>query len=165
MVRVSEPSDLVPLPTTPWDERPTEIPLDVEECRTALWRTRGNITEAAALLKVKASRLRTFVNNSEYLTRKQQESREQLKDIAEQNVYEALTDHQDPGRKDSMSRFVLASIGRDRGYGNAQNTKPGINITGKGRMVVTWDDGEVISGEPDDTPEIIDVTPNKVATG
>lgn len=146
------PADLQPLPTTPWDERPTELPLDVEECRTALWLYRGNIGDAAEALKVRSARLRNFVKNSEYLTREMAEAREILKDIAEKNVYDALTDAADSGRRDSMSRFVLSTIGKDRGFGNGSG---GINVPqGKGRMVVMWDT---------DAPQTIESTARDVS--
>jgi hypothetical protein len=150
------PDDLVALPTAPWDERPTELPLDIEECRTALWLCRGNITDAAAMLKVKSARLRRFVNDSEYLTREQNESREILQDIAEGNVYEALTDKQDPGRRDSMSRFVLERLGKARGFGSGTAGISVGGLKGKGRLLVAWDTEEA--------PAPIDVTP-KAVTG
>ena len=151
----SLPGDLIPLPTRPWDIRPAEIPLDTEECRTALWMTRGNVTEAAALLKITSMRLRQFVEKSEYLKREQAEAKEQLLDRAEDNVYAALTDDTDPGRKDSMTRFVLTNLGSSRGYGNG---KGGVNVapTGKGRMVIMWDDGTGISGEPEPEGNVIE---------
>lgn len=158
------PSDLVPLSTFPWDVRPAELPLVVEEVRTALWRCRGNVSKAAELLKISSVRLRGFVDKSEYLQRERDEAKEQLLDQAEDNVYEALTDHQDPGRKDSMTRYVLSQLGQGRGYGTKTG---GINIPvdgAKGRLTITWDDGAPISGN-DDTPgdeTIIDVTPRAV---
>lgn len=135
------PDDLIPIPTQPWNERPAELPLDVEECRTALWTFRGNISDAANYLKVPSSRLRRFVANSPYLSREQAEAREVLKDLAENIIYEALTD-EDPGRKDAMARFVLNSIGKDRGYGTAAK---GVNVSlpggGSGAVTISWEDG------------------------
>lgn len=159
---MTAPSDLVPLPTSPWDVRPAELPLEVEEVRTALWRTRGNVSKAAELVKVSSQRLRTFVDKSEYLQRERDEAKEQMLDQAEDNVYEALTDHQDPGRKDSMTRFVLSQVGQSRGYGTKTG---GVNVStpggGKGRITITWDDGEAIVGDSPE-PETIDVTPRAV---
>lgn len=158
----SLPGDLVPLPTSPWDQRPTELPLDVEECRTALWRCRGNITEAAKLLKIESGRLRRFIDKSPYLTEERQEALEQLVDIAEDNVYDALTDTTDPGRKDSMTRYVLTARGGDRGWGSAsKGSKVNINLP-KGSFQISWEDGSSISGNSND-PETIDVTPNRAA--
>lgn len=149
------PTDLVALPTSPWDERPEEIPLVIEECRTALWQTRGNITEAAKTLKVPSGRLRRFVNNSQYLLAEIEEAKEVLVDISESNVYDALTDQQDPGRKDSMTRFVLASQGRKRGWGTGAGPT-GLALKGKGRISITWDDGSEIAGEqPGDNAKVV----------
>lgn len=157
----SLPSDLLPIPTSPWDERPDEHPLDVQECRTALWMARGNISEAADILKVTSMRLRRFVKNSVYLTAEQDEARERIKDKAESVVVEALEDAQDAGRRDSMARFVLAGQGRDRGYGNGAG---GVTVKGgSGPIHITWGGGqEMLSAEQE--PETIDVTPNKVAS-
>jgi hypothetical protein len=157
------PSDLTPLPTRPWDERPSELALDTEECRTALWLTKGNITKAAEMLKVSSARLRTFVKNSDYLSRECDEAKEVLKDIAESNVVEAMEDRTDAGRRDAMSRFVLASIGRDRGYGNAAK------VTGnglQGKFTISWE-GEDTSGGASETQDgegnVIDGSSSRVA--
>lgn len=134
------PGDLVALPTMPYNERPAELPLDVEECRTAIWMARGNITKAAELLKVPSIRLRTFIKKSAYLTAEVAESSEQLVDIAESNVLEALTDDVDPSRRDTMSRFVLSNIGKGRGWGTGGGTVNVKNTAG-GTIVVKWADG------------------------
>lgn len=138
------PTDLVPLPTMPYDERPVALPLDIEECRTALWRVRGNVTQAANLLKVPASRLRKFISNSPRLVAEVNEAREQLKDIAEDNVFEALTDEQDPGRRDQMSRFVLSTIGRDRGFASGGGVS--VKNSKGGTVVIQWADGSSVVG-------------------
>lgn len=148
MVSMTEiPSDLIPLPTQPWDERPDAIPLDREEVRTALWLTRGNVSGAADTLKVSSQRLRRFVANSPYLSAQLEEARQQLVDIAESNVYDALTDKMDSGRRDSMSRFVLSSQGRSRGWG--QGNGPKVNIHNNGPMVIQWADGTSVNVSED----------------
>ena len=134
----------------PWDKRPDELPLDVEECRTALWKAQGNITEAAAILKITSMRLRRFVDSSPRLSAELKESKEQLKDIAEANLVEALTDPDDTARRDSMTKFVLTNLGGDRGYG--QKNGSGLTIKaggGSGSFTVSWEDGSSFN-EPDD---------------
>ena len=137
----------------PYDERPAELPLDVEECRTALWLSRGNVSEAAKLIKVSTGRLRKFVNGSKRLIEEQKEAQEQLLDIAEDVAYEALTDSEDKGRRDSMARFVMTNLGKDRGYGKGDG-KGGVNLNlpGKGTIAISWDDGSSITG-PEKTIE------------
>lgn len=151
------PNDLTPLPTMPWPERPTELPLVVEECRTALWRCRGNITRAAELLKVPSQRLRNFVRNSQFLLDEQREAHEQLVDIAEDNLYDALTDDVDTSRRDTASWRVLQSLGAERGFAKS-TAGVNLNLPGKGKFTITWEDGTPIHD-----PKTIDVTPNAEA--
>jgi hypothetical protein len=143
------PTDLVPLPTAPWDERPAELPLDAEECRTALWLKRGNVLEASRLLKVDPSRLRRFVNKSARLREVEREAREQLADIAEANILDALTDDEDYARRDSMSKFVLTTLGKQRGF-SSSSTVALINRVPQGPIEFSWAGGPTI-----------DVTPNE----
>lgn len=140
------PDDLVALPTMPYNERPLELPLDVEECRTAIWMAAGNITDAAKLLKVTSIRLRSFVRKSPYLSAEMAESAEKMVDIAEKNVLDALTDDLDPSRRDTMSRFVLTNIGKARGWG-AGNTGLSIKNSAGGTIVVQWADGTAFGAE------------------
>lgn len=148
------PQDLIPLPTMPYDERPAALPLDVEECRTALWLSRGNISEAAKRLKIPASRLRTFVKKSARLTEEVDEARQQLVDIAEDVAYDALTDEADPGRRDQMARFIMGNLGRERGYGTGAG---GVNINlPKGRINIQWADGSSLSAQSEPGAKVIE---------
>jgi hypothetical protein len=154
------PSDLVALPTMPYSERPSELPLDIEECRTAIWMAAGNITDAAKLLKITSLRLRNFVRKSPYLTAEMQEAADRIVDIAEKNVFDALTDELDPGRRDTMSRFVLTNIGKHRGWGTAGGGNVNIKNTSGGTIVVQWQDGSTFGEKSDesDMGESIDAT-------
>jgi len=124
----------------PYAERPLELPLDVEEVRTAIWMASGNISEAAKVLKVTSIRLRNFVKKSPYLSAEMQEAADRLVDIAEANVAEALGDPLDPSRRDTMSRFVLTNIGKHRGWGTGSPNVTVKNSAG-GTIVVQWADG------------------------
>lgn len=145
---MSLPSDLVPLPTAPYDQRPDSMPLNIQECRTALWRASGNITTAATLLKVPSNRLRNFVVKSPFLSAEHKEAQERLVDKAEDVIYNALNDSADTGRQDTMARFVATNLGRHRGYGTGS---PGISINApKGRINISWGDGSAIVGGSND---------------
>jgi hypothetical protein len=152
------PNDLVALPTMPYSERPAELPLDVEECRTAIWMAAGNISEASKLLKITSIRLRAFVKKSPYLSAEMQEAADRLVDIAESNVLNALTDELDPSRRDTMSRFVLTNIGKSRGWGSGSGANVNIKNTAGGTIVVQWADGSQFGGEaaPQDEGPIIE---------
>jgi len=133
------PDNLVPLPTAPYSERPDSIPLTIAEVRTALWRSSGNISSAAELLKVSSTRLRTYVRNSSYLSAEAAEAREILADRAEDIVREALNDEGDAQRRDQMARFVLTQVGGSRGFG--KNNSARVNINNMGNVVIQWADG------------------------
>lgn len=149
------PSDLIPLPTMPYDARPDELPLDVEECRTAIWRSKGNITEAAKILKTSSLRLRRFVASSPRLTEEQREAQDILMDKSEAQIADALDDKDDKIRADNAAKFVLTNLGARRGYGTkgaSITLKPG---EGRGSFKVTWGDGEEF-GPPPETGQVID---------
>lgn len=149
------PVNLVPLPTMPWDVRPEELPLTVDEARTALWKAEGNITKAAQILKVDSARLRRYISNSPRLSAEMEEAKNQILDRAEEVIVEALNDLDDVVRRDSMAKYVTTNLGKKRGYGN---TSPGgvtINNHG-GKMVVQWGDGSAIAGSDDGGPKTID---------
>jgi hypothetical protein len=150
------PFDLVALPTMPYSERPVELPLDVEEVRTSIWMAAGNISEAAKLLKVTSIRLRAFVKKSPYLTAEMQEAQDRLVDIAESNVYNALTDAEDPSRRDTMSRFVLTNIGKHRGWGTAGSGGVTVKNSAGGTIVVQWADGTAIGQDPEEDLKTIE---------
>lgn len=152
------PSDLVPIPTQPWPERPAELPLVPQEVRTALWLTAGNITNAASVLKVTSMRLRTFVRNSPYLSAEVEEAKEQVVDKAESIVVDAL-DSNDPTRQDQMARYVLnSSHGRKRGWGQGSSN---VQIDARGsKFTISWADGSRFDDKRDaEDAEVIDVTP------
>jgi hypothetical protein len=88
-----------------------------------------------------------------------QEAADRLVDIAESNVKEALTDPNDPSRRDTMSRFVLGNIGRGRGWG-ASGGNVNVKNSAGGTIVVQWADGTTLAASPDDSG-MVDVTPNR----
>lgn len=157
---VDFPQDLQPIPTQPWDERPDSLPLNVEEVRTALWLESGSIPKAAIRLKVLASRLRRFINSSPRLLAEQNEAREQLADKAEENVKDALWDDKDAARRDSMSKYVLSSLGRGRGYGQGPGKQININSEG-GNILIQWADGTAIQTPENDDGVIIEGEKNE----
>jgi hypothetical protein len=61
--------EFVQLPYCGWDSRPETLPLDVEECATALYLAHGALNRAAELLKVSPARLNRVVRRSPRLQR------------------------------------------------------------------------------------------------
>lgn len=134
----------------PWDVRPDDLPLTIEEVRTALWVNEGNITKAALTLKVDSSRLRRYIAASPRLSAEKEEARNQILDKAEEVVIEALSDEEDVVRKDSMAKYVLSNLGKERGYGSKAGGNLTINNNGAGTISVSWGDGSSITGSDDD---------------
>jgi hypothetical protein len=60
-MRKPDPSEFTPLPWYSWDSRPLTVPLDQDECATALYLDKGDIKAAAARLKVTVPRLNKSV--------------------------------------------------------------------------------------------------------
>lgn len=144
----------------PYDMRPTSMPLDIEECRTAIWQADGNISRAASILKVNSSRLRSFVKSSPYLLREIEECDERMKDTAIDVVKDALNDTEDKARQDGMAKFVLGHIGQNRGFGKA-NQKEGVNLSmPKGTFKITWEDGTGFNDNEEPTTIEGEVVPN-----
>lgn len=66
--------EFAPLPYFPWDERPPTLPLDSDECATAIHLAEGHLPRAAELLKVPLIRLTRLIKVSPRLQRVFEES-------------------------------------------------------------------------------------------
>jgi hypothetical protein len=65
-----------PLPYYAWAERPASVPLTDDEAATALYLAKGDLSQAAALLKVDVLQLRRLVRKNYPLQRIQREVRD-----------------------------------------------------------------------------------------
>jgi hypothetical protein len=63
-MRRPTPDEFFPLPYFGWLKRPLDLPLDVEECATAIYLKNGDLDAAAARLKVTPARLDRVVRRS-----------------------------------------------------------------------------------------------------
>jgi hypothetical protein len=70
----SNDDEFVPLPHYPWDTRPAHLPLDHDECATAIHLAHGELTRAAALLRTPLHRLTRLIKSSPRLQRVHLES-------------------------------------------------------------------------------------------
>jgi hypothetical protein len=68
-MREHSAAEFVPLPHFSWSERPLSLPLDVDEIATALFLSHGDLSRAAALLKVDKARLMRPIRRSPRLQR------------------------------------------------------------------------------------------------
>jgi hypothetical protein len=68
-MRRPQPYEFFQLPYFGWLERPLDLPLDVEDCATAIYLENGDLAAAAARLKVTPARLDRVVRRSPRLMR------------------------------------------------------------------------------------------------
>jgi hypothetical protein len=81
-----------------------------EDIEQALVKARGIIPRAAKTLGVHSLELRDFVRGKPGLQQIIFEAREQLADLVEANIYDALTDKDDIARRDRMT--IVMSYGQ-----------------------------------------------------
>jgi hypothetical protein len=75
-VREYSPAEFVPLPFYPWISRPETLPLDDDECATAIFIAKGDISAAADRLKVTVALLNRSIRKSRRLQRLRDDLRE-----------------------------------------------------------------------------------------
>ena len=150
------------LPAYPWDVRPDDHPLSVEEVCAALVHSEGNVKEAADRLKVGALILRKFIERSSRARAVIVEMAAQLADEAQTTLHAALRDS-DSRRQDWAVRYILNSKNARRlGWGSTDAAEdaslhrgPLINLT---LPLVQWEDGTRI-GPREAAKAIVDLTP------
>src|SRR4029077_8585341 len=152
----------VMLPAYPWEVRPDDNPLTVEEVCAALVHSEGNVKIAADRLKVGALILRKFIERSSRARAVIVEMAAQLSDEAQTTLHQALRDP-DTRRVDWATRFILNSQNAKKlGWASTANAEdaslhrgPLINLT---LPNVQWADGTVI-GPKEAAKQIIELTP------
>ena len=150
------------LPAYPWDTRPDDHPLSVEEVCAALVHSEGNVKEAADRLKVGSLILRKFIERSSRARAVIVEMANQLADEAQTTLHAALRD-EDSRRVDWAVRFILNSRNaRKLGWSTTDDAADAANL--RGPLVnlvlpsVTWADGTPI-GPHEAAKQIVDLTP------
>ena len=151
------------LPAYPWDTRPDDHPLTVEEVCAALVESEGNVKLAADRLKVGALILRKFIERQRRARAVIVEMAAQLADEAQTTLHAALRDS-DSRRQDWATRFILNSQNaKQLGWASTANADdaslhrgPLINLT---LPIVEWADGTRI-GPREAAKAIIDLTPS-----
>ena len=68
-MRRPDASEFLPLPYFGWLERPHNLPLDVDDCATAIFLEEGNVKKAADRLRVTPARLSQTIRKSLRLQR------------------------------------------------------------------------------------------------
>jgi hypothetical protein len=66
---MADPREFEPLAYFPWDERPDSVPLTHDEAATAIFLAKGDLKEAARLLKVRHAQFSRLVRRIPQLQR------------------------------------------------------------------------------------------------
>jgi hypothetical protein len=148
------------LPAYPWDVRPDDHPLTVDEVCVALFQAEGDIRLAAARLKVGSLILRKFIERSSRARAVIRELNFLLADEAQRTLREALRDD-DARRKDWAIRFILNSRNaQSLGWSSTSDasdalSRPSVTIN---LPAVSWADGTPLTPPSAPSPPLIDVT-------
>jgi hypothetical protein len=138
--------EFAPLPYFPWDQRPSTVPLDQDECATALHLSQGHLAKAAFLLRVPLFRLNRMLKHSPRLQRVFSESAELIVARAFGKYIDAL-DAEDARRQEWGATKIMqsrAAMGHIFSPAPANSVSTSVTMSAK-EIVYSWRDG----GSPD----------------
>ena len=101
--------EYAPLPYYAWVERPHALLLDVDECATAIHLSRGQLTQASALLKVGQYRLERMIKRHPALKAVLEEELQGQVTRARDEVIDALSDAENDRRREWAATKILGS--------------------------------------------------------
>ena len=132
--------EFLPLPYYPYEERPSHIPLEVEEAATALYLHQGDTDEAALRLKVHPLRLQRAISRSPRLQRLQAELVALLNNRVLVEYKRAF--QEEDARRREWAASKLAQTAQFQSHPLAPNpSQPQLTLAGPTRIVISWDDG------------------------
>ncbi len=137
--------EFLPLPHYSWKQRPSHLPLEIEEAATALYLAEGVISRAAERLKVEPLKLVRVIARSPRLTRLHAELTSLLNDKVHEEYVRAF------GDEDSRRREWAASKVANTKAFQAHPLAPNSNVAnplaslaaspnGPLRIVISWED-------------------------
>jgi hypothetical protein len=131
--------EFLPLPYYAWEQRPDTVPLDYDECATALHISDGDMVIAARLLKAPLYRLQRFLKHSPRLQLVQEESLEQVRRRAEHEVISGLDAADDRRREWAASKILGSRLGQSSALAPAPAASTSTSVSISAREVVyTW---------------------------
>lgn len=124
--------EFLPLPHYSWAVRPSHLALDIEECATALYLSKGVVSVAAERLKVESLKLQRVINRSPRLVRLHAELVALLNDDVHKEVIAAFADD-DSRRREWASAKVINSR-QFQGHPLAPNAQGGQRFRSRARL-------------------------------
>jgi hypothetical protein len=140
--------EFLPLPNYTWDQRPSIMPLDVEECATALYLVGGVLEDAAERLRIHPLRLVRFIARHKRLQRLHAELSALLHDKVHKEYRNAFDSEDDRRREWAASKVAQTRAFQEHPLApnaNASSSSPGLALNGvPNRIVISWDDGPAL---------------------
>jgi hypothetical protein len=133
--------EFIPLPFYPWDSRPPSLPLDPDECATAIHIAKGDIPAAAALLKVPEFRLNRQIRHHPRLQRVRDESLEIVHNRAASEYIQALDSPSDRRREWAAAKILATRSAASHPFApapaqpSAQSASLSLSNTAAGRTL------------------------------
>jgi hypothetical protein len=150
--------EFIPLPFYPWDSRPPSLPLDPDECATAIHIAQGDLPAAANLLKVPLHKLNRQIRNHPRLARVLQETNELTVARAASEYITALSSPSERRREWASTKIMASRAAQSHPFSPAP-AQPGaaslsLSDTPAGRtLTFRWrtdaDETVTIDHEPD----------------
>ena len=105
--------EFAPLPFFPWDSRPPTLPLDPDECATAIHLAQGDLPRACALLKVPQFKLEREVRRHPNLQRILNEELQIAVSKSRSELLTALDSPNDRRREWAASKILASRIAQN----------------------------------------------------
>ena len=132
-------AEFAPLPYYPYEIRPPHVPIEVEEAATAIYLSKGIISDAAQRLRVESLKLTRFIQRHPRLVRLHAELVSLLNDDVHKEVLAALSDS-DSRRREWGSGKVMNSR-QFQGHPLSPNTQnaPTLSVGGPSKIIISWE--------------------------
>ena len=138
-----------PLPYFSWDVRPTHIALDIEECATSLYLSKGVLRDAAARLRVDVLRLQRVINRSVRLQRLREELvAAHLNDRVYEEYLKAFEDEDSRRREWAASKVAQTEQFRQHPLAPSNQHSPQLSISQENNNITfVWRTEPLPAGE------------------
>ena len=131
-------AEFQPLPHYPWSSRPSHLPLDIEECATALYLAEGVIGRAAERLKVEPLKLTRLIARSPRLTRLHGELVSLLNDKVHEEYMRAFADEDSRRREWAASKVAQTKGFQSHPLAPNSQVSPTISLSASGAREITF---------------------------
>jgi hypothetical protein len=133
--------EFLPLPHFLYDERPSTVPLEIEECATALYLNAGDTDEAATRLKVHPLRLQRVIDRSPRLQRLHRELAALMNNRVLKEYRRAFDAEDDRRREWASSKLAATAQFQSHPLAPVSQSSPQLTLAGPTRIIISWDDG------------------------